>query len=186
MTFRHPPLPEFSRPVEIESLGDRPIRFDVHADPGERAKLARRFGLTELRSLSAHIDLERDAAGDIRLAGRITADVVQTCVVTLEPIRSTIEATVNRVFTSASGPDMDNSEEVFLAPDADEPAEHLAGGTIDVGEAVAETLGLEIDPFPRAPGAVFRGVSDGASDGAQDVEKSGLFAALAKLKKIRR
>lgn len=182
MTVRPPSAPEFSRPVDIESLGENPLRLDIQADAAECAKLARRFGLAELKNLSAHVDLERDPAGDIRLSGRLTADIVQTCVVTLDPVRSTIEAAVNRVFTSAVGPDTDNPEEIFLAPNDDEPAEPLAGGAIDVGEAVAETLGLEIDPFPRAPGAIFQGAAVGAPEGSQNIEKTGPFAALAKLK----
>ncbi len=174
--------PEFSRPVDVESLGTTPIRLDIRADAEERANLARRFGLVELKSLAANVTLERDAAGDIRLLGRFKAEVVQTCVVTLDPVPATIDAEVERVFTPAARPDADSSEEVFLAPEDDEPADGLADGIVDVGETVAEALALEIDPFPRAPGAVFQGLGTGEGDKAEDIEKSGPFAALAKLK----
>jgi uncharacterized metal-binding protein YceD (DUF177 family) len=182
MIARDPPVPEFSRPVDVESLGMSPVRLDIHADAEERANLARRFGLVELRSLSANVALERDAAGDVSLSGRLKAEVVQTCVVSLEPVHSTIDVRFDRVFSPAAEPDMESAEEVFLAPEDDEPAERLAGGVIDVGEAVAETLGLEIDPFPRAPGAVFTGAETGRPDAVQHTGKSGPFAALAKLK----
>jgi hypothetical protein len=29
----------------------------------------------------------------------------------------------------------------------------IEGGSIDLGEAVAETMALALDPYPRAPGA---------------------------------
>jgi uncharacterized metal-binding protein YceD (DUF177 family) len=182
MTAQDPPVPEFSRPVDVESLGEAPVRLDIHADAEERAKLARRFGLIELQSLSANVALERDAAGDIRLSGRLRAEVVQTCVVSLEPVRSSIDARFDRVYSPTAESGSENSEEIFLAPEDDEPAEWLAGGVVDVGEAVAETLGLEIDPFPRAPGAVFAGAETGRSDRAEDIDNTGPFAALAKLK----
>ena len=182
MVAHEKPAPEFSRPIDVESLGDSPIRLDIHADADERANLARRFGLVEVQSLSASVTLERDATGDVRLSGRLKAEIVQTCVVSLEPVRSTIDARFDRVFSSTAETGADSAEEVFLAPDDDELVEPLSGGIVDAGEAVAETLGLEIDPFPRAPGAIFTGAETGSSDKAEDIEKSGPFAALAKLK----
>lgn len=182
MTAQEKPAPEFSRPIDVESLGISPMRLDIQADAEERANLARRFGLVELPSLSASITLERDAAGDIRLSGRLKAEVVQTCVVSLEPVRSTIDARVDRVFSPGAEEGEESSEEIFVAPDIDEPAECLADGFVDAGEAVAETLGLEINPFPRAPGAVFTGAGTGPAGDEQPIENSGPFAALAKLK----
>jgi uncharacterized metal-binding protein YceD (DUF177 family) len=182
MTAKTHSIPEFSRPVDVETLGDVPVRLDIHADAEERAALARRFGLVDLASLSAHVSLERDAAGDVRLSGRLVADIAQTCVVSLETLRTTIDAPIERAFSPTAEPDAGGDEEVFLAPEDDEPADHYADGSIDVGEAVAEALGLEIDPFPRAPGAVFRGAEATPADMPQDVEKTGPFAALAKLK----
>ena len=52
------------------------------------------------------------------------------------------------------------------------------GAAIDVGEAVAETLSLGLDPYPRAPGA------DEAlkAAGVKSEEEAGPFAALAGLR----
>lgn len=176
------PAPEFSRPVDVESVGASPVHLDIHADAEERAGLCRRFGLVELPSLSARITLERDAAGTTRLSGRLKADVVQTCVVSLEPVRSTIDARVERIFSPNVETGAESAEEIFLAPEDDEPAEELADGFVDVGEVVAETLGLEIDPFPRAPGAVFAGAETAPPDAREGIENTGPFSALAKLK----
>jgi uncharacterized metal-binding protein YceD (DUF177 family) len=186
MTAHAPPAPEFSRPVDIESLSEAAETvLDIHADAEERANLARRFGLVRLDSLAATVSLERNAAGDVSLAGRLKAEVVQTCVVTLEPVRATIEARLTRIFSPAAESGVETRDEIFLAPEGDEPPEPLAGGYVDVGEVVAETLGLEIDPFPRSPGAVFTSAAAAPSEAGNNLEKSGPFAALAKLKERR-
>ena len=183
MTAHAPPAPEFSRPVDIESLSaTAATRLDINADAEERANLARRFGLVRLDSLAATVTLERNVAGDVSLSGQLKAEVVQTCVVTLEPVRSAIEAQFARVFTPAAEAGAETPDEIFLAPEGDEPPEYLAGSFVDVGEVVAETLGLEIDPFPRAPGAVFAGAAAAPTEADKNPEKSGPFAALAKLK----
>ena len=185
MPAHAPPAPEFSRPVDIESLSEAAVtRLDINADAEERTNLAHRFGLVQLDSLAATISLERNVAGDVSLSGQLKAEVVQTCVVSLEPVRSKIEARFARIFSPAAELGAETPDEIFIAPEGDEPPEYLAGGYVDVGEVVAETLGLEIEPFPRAPGAVFA-ASAAPSEAEKNPEKSGPFAALAKLKERR-
>jgi hypothetical protein len=46
-------------------------------------------------------------------------------------------------------------DELELDPDADDPPDVLDGEDIDLGGYVVEHLSLELDPFPRAPGAEF-------------------------------
>lgn len=68
---------------------------------------------------------------------------------------------------------------MLIAPDAEDPPEPLTDGAVDAGEAIAEQLALELDPFPRAPGAVFKGFS---SPREGDDRSGGPFAALARLR----
>lgn len=186
MPAHAPPAPEFSRPVDVETLGaPAATHFDIRANPEECANLARRFGLDQLDSLAASVSVARNLAGDVGLSGQFKAEVVQTCVVTLEPVRATIEARFARVFSPSAQSGTEPFDEIFLDPEADEPPEPLEGGVVDVGEVVAEALGLEIDPFPRAPGAVFAGAPPEPSEAAKNPEKSGPFAVLAKLKQRR-
>jgi len=81
------------------------------------------------------------------LSGRLRADVVQACVVSLEPVASAIE----QDFTLLYGPTQPGkSVMVDLETDVAEPFE---GDAIDIGEAAAQQLALALDPYPRAPGA---------------------------------
>lgn len=166
--------PEFSRPVRIDTLGSAPRRITVEADAGERAALARRFGLLALDRLAA--DAELSAEG-VRIAARGTIDarVVQACVATGEPLPVTVVARFALRFLPEAEAAADEEMELE-AGDLDTIG--YAGGAIDLGEAAAETLALELDPFPRAPDA------DAAlrAAGVVDEGAAGPFAALRALK----
>jgi uncharacterized metal-binding protein YceD (DUF177 family) len=141
------PAPEFARSVEPPQGVDRETVHVIAADEAERAALAVRFALLALDRLEAEIRLRRLAGGLVRLSATLTADVVQTCVVTLEPCPSRIDET----FTLLYGPSGD-ARDIVLDGEA-ETVEPFTGGRIDIGEAVAQQLSLALDPFPRSAGA---------------------------------
>jgi uncharacterized metal-binding protein YceD (DUF177 family) len=138
--------PEFSRPVEVARLGPGEAVYDLAADAPERAALARRFDLVSLDRLEAKVRLRRRAGGMVLLSARLEAELVQSDVVTLDPVRSAIADE----FTLLYGEAKDDPR--ALDPDAD-ASEPVVDGKIDLGEAVAQQLSLAIDPYPRAPAA---------------------------------
>lgn len=169
--------PEFSRAVQVRSLEPGVNELRIEADAGEREALARRFDLVAIGGLAATIRLTSDATGrTVRLEGNLTAEITQTCVVTLEPIERHIEAPIERLYAD------DALRE--LAGDVTALDEiEAVGGAIDVGEAAAEQLALEIDPFPRRADARFPGYADGAGPpDSVEARPQGPFAVLAKFK----
>ena len=146
---------ELSRLVETDRLGPEGLKLTVEATPEERQALAGRFDLLAVDSLTAEVEVAGEPDGvSFRLQGRLRADVVQSCVVTLDPVPAHIEEAFERVYVpgrpvaAARGP-----LETWVDPSNEEPAEPLIEGRIDVGEAIAEELGLALDPYPRRPGA---------------------------------
>jgi len=166
---------EFSRTFRRDEIGDRARDVRIEANEDERAALARRFDLQALDGLAGTAAITRSAAG-IRASGRIEARVVQNCVVTGQPVPAAIDEPFELLFV----------EEAALASDAEEIELSSAdcdvigydGQAIDLGEALAQTLALALDPFPRAPGAdaVLR------EAGVLKEEEAGAFGALAGLK----
>lgn len=144
-------IPEFSRPILVDTIPARGCEIDVVANAEECAALARRFQVVAVEALTARIHLQAMAGGAVfRVRGRLDAKVVQTCVVTLEPLEQSIKADFSLTF----GASAENAGlEVDLSMDEDDPPESLKDGAIDVGEVVAEHLALALDPFPRREGA---------------------------------
>lgn len=180
----HWPPPELSRPFSVARLTEEGEPFRFEAGSAERAALATRFELLDLPSLTAEGRISTfDHGHGVRVEGIVRAEVVQACVVTLEPVPARIEEPFVRTYTSRlSSRVADVEAEAVVDMEEDDPPEPLTGGTVDVGEAVAETLGLALDPYPRIPGAVLP--SDGAGQSAADVtnplgnERESPFSAL--------
>jgi Large ribosomal RNA subunit accumulation protein YceD len=139
--------PEFSRRIQLARLGAHETAYPISAEAAEREALARRFDLLSLDRLEAEIHLQRVGGGMVRLSGRLSADVVQACVVSLEPVASVIE----QDFAMLYGP-TEPGKSVMVDLEADVP-EPFEGDAIDIGEAAAQQLALALDPYPRAPGA---------------------------------
>lgn len=184
-----PPTPEFSRPLAVESLENDGATLSVEANAEERARLAERFGLIGIDSLKAEVWVAPEPGGELfRMDGAFTADVTQTCVVTLEALPAHVEDSFVRLYSTAA--DADDPVDEHLDLDAEDPPDPVEGGHIDVGEAIAEQLALSLDPFPRKPGISFTdyspdptgGSADSVAGAAESGAADGPFAALARLK----
>jgi uncharacterized metal-binding protein YceD (DUF177 family) len=170
--------PEFSRIVLVDQVPSRGMEMPIEANAAECAALARRFDLRSIEALSARLHLKAMAGGTIfRVGGHISARVVQTCVVTLEPIPATVEEDFDMTFGGQE--DDDEGGELDLSFDDTDPPEPLADGGIDVGEAVAEHLALALDPFPRKAGAAFIEPPEAP---IEEAEKPNPFAVLEQLR----
>ena len=162
---------EFPRQVDLREIRDAPVKLE--AAPEERAALARRFGVITVERLEAAVTLER-VGDDVMAQGRLTAAIVQSCAVTGDDLAVAIDEPLAFRFVPESSVE---AEEIELdSGDLDEIP--YSGTTLELGEAVAQSLALAIDPFATGPEA--DRVRKEA--GLQDEAASGPFAALAALK----
>lgn len=170
---------EFSRVIDTRALAEEGETFRYEASDAERAAIASWLSLITLRRLEATVDATPVAKGGVRLKVAFTADVVQSCVTTLEPLSTCLQEAFELLYlpeipgqnsTSAVGITVD------VDLDEDEP-EVLIGDKIDAGAAITEHLVLALEPYPRKPGVVFDSVRPAVSK-APD----GPFSALRELK----
>jgi uncharacterized metal-binding protein YceD (DUF177 family) len=145
---------ELDHEVVIEPWPEGGLGIELEATAQERCSVARRFDLVELRSLSASGRLEREGR-ELRFRGRLQAEVVQSCVVSLEPVASRIEAPIERRYRRLAPGEAPQELGLLVDPEA-EDVEPLRGPSIDFGEAVAEELGLALELYPRAGDAYER------------------------------
>jgi uncharacterized metal-binding protein YceD (DUF177 family) len=176
--------PEFSFPVEVQSLPPSGRVYTITADADARARVAVRLGLRALDKLTAQLEILPHSTG-ATVTGYVEADVVQNCVVTLGPVPAHLREDVAIKFVAPQDikrrPDDDEEEEII---DIDEePPEVILDGRIDLGEVAVSQVALGLDPYPRAPGASFDPAKWGV-EGEKALPASP-FAALAKLKQPR-
>jgi uncharacterized metal-binding protein YceD (DUF177 family) len=164
----------FAHHLRLDQIRDGE-RLDLTADEAERQAIASRLRIECLKRLEAHATLSR--TGEVvRADGRLVAALDQSCVVTGEPVAAHVDEAFEILFMPepATGPD----EEIELG-EADCDIVFHDGAAIDLGTAIADTLALSIDPYPRSAAA------DAAlkEAGVLTEEQAGPFAALAALKK---
>ncbi|WP_086617452.1 YceD family protein [Erythrobacter tepidarius] len=175
------PLPpsELARIIKVRALPSAPVV--IEADPDERAALARRFGLGAVESLRAEVTLEPKPRA-IRATGRLVAAIMQPCAISGEDFPVTIDAPIDLRFVEEGTralPDDENAEIELDTDDCDEI--DYAGEMFDLGEAVAQTLGLAIDPYAQGPNAdAARKAAGILPEGQQEGPLAAMLAALKK------
>lgn len=170
------PAHGFRKTVAVSKIGEQGLRQTIAANEEERAKIAAFLGLQGVRALSADVALSRSRAKGVLVAGSFKADVVQTCVVTLEPLDAKVEGEFERRFQPAEAvrEEFEEANEILVDPLAEDPPEPL-GHEIDLGEILVEELSLNLEPYPRKPGVEYHA-------GPAEGRRENPFAALAKLK----
>ncbi|MDE2406048.1 MAG: DUF177 domain-containing protein [Sphingomonadales bacterium] len=165
--------PEFSRVIDLRSITDKPVALAATAP--ECAALARRFDLVAVHRLEATVTLVRDK-DTVRADGRIHAEIVQACAISAEDLAVAIDEPLSlRFVPPVTGYKPD--EEIEIDERMCDEIE-FTGGRFDLGEAVAQSLALAIDPFLTGPQADAARAAAGLADPAA----TGPFAALAALK----
>ena len=166
---------DFAHRLPLNQIRDGE-RIELSADEEERARIADRLGLRALNRVDAHATLERKGEV-VRARGRLKASLCQSCVVTDEPVEASVDDPFDIVFLPepVSG---ESQDEVGLAG-ADCDVVFHDGSAIDLGSAIADSLALGLDPYPRSPGAEAALKEAGVLSEAE----AGPFAALAKHKR---
>jgi uncharacterized metal-binding protein YceD (DUF177 family) len=166
---------DWTKPLRLHEVGRGPVTLALEPDAAQRAKIARDNGLEGLPSLTAQVTVKPWLDG-AEITGRFQAVVEQICSVSLDPFEQRLAGEIDVRVVPAGSPHASSEEggEVELDPEAPDPPDVLEGDVVDVAAYVVEHLALEIDPFPRKPGAQF--------DYAPPTEEASPFAALKTLK----
>ena len=165
----------FAHDLRLDQIRDAD-RLDMAADDKEREAIARRFGLERLDRLEAHAVFSCN--GDlVRAKGRLQASLTQSCVVTGEPVASHVDEPFELMFMPE--PDGGKPDEEIELGESDCDIVFHDGARIDLGSAIADTLALSIDPYPRSAGAEAALKEAGIMTEAE----ASPFAVLAKLRK---
>lgn len=172
--------PELSRLVKPRALPGEPLV--IEASEAERAALAERFGITAIPALTATVDFDtRDGA--VLASGTLTATIEQPCAITGEELTyDAEEALALRFVPAGSLPEHTPDEEIELdSEDLDEI--EYEGDAFDLGEAIAQTLALAIDPYREGPDADEARKKAGITSDEDQAPSGPLAEALAALKK---
>jgi uncharacterized metal-binding protein YceD (DUF177 family) len=207
---------EFNRIIRVDNIAEDGEVIAFSATDAECAALAARMGLLTLNSLQADVTAspllsrrqQRGPYKGIHLHVAFRADVVQSCVVTLEPVTASVsdEFEVDFLPKGAdpadvigtgsprdSGKEMKKEEtvddwlegledgEMVIDSEEADPPEIMRGGVVEIGELIVENLSLALDPYPRRAGEEMD-LTRAGDNNEDNVVRDNPFAVLASLK----
>jgi uncharacterized metal-binding protein YceD (DUF177 family) len=148
--------PLWSRTIGLGDLARGPVTLDLEADGATRQAIARELGLERLDGLTARVTATPWLDG-AEIRGRLQARMTQVCSLSGEPFEDELSAdfSLRAVPAGSAAAPVTDSEEIDLDPEGEDPPDVLESDRLDLAAYVVEHLALEIDPFPRKPGAVF-------------------------------
>ena len=172
--------PPLTRKVKLATV-EQGAEKTIEIDSAERTAIMALLDLVDLEGLRFDYRLREGRGKRVHLTGRLRADVVQTCVVSLDPVPASIDVPVEADFWPPE-------KIAALHERADDPAqageidwpEPIEGDTIDLGPLVYETLATALDPYPKKTGAQFEWTD---SKQSAETPKNNPFAVLKGLKK---
>lgn len=170
----------YLRPMRTADLAQRkPTRFELRPEGAALEALAAATGAAALSDVRFAGELRPSGRHDWILEGRLTAEAVQPCVVTLAPVATRIAEEVRRRYLSEM-PEAPEGGETEMPED--ETVEPLSG-VIDPGRVMEEALALALPLYPRAEGAAL-GEAVFAEPGVAPLREAEVkpFAGLAALR----
>ncbi len=148
-------IPPLSNVYDLSDVPDAGAEVVIAPNAGQRTRLAEWAGVDAVEHFEGRIVLQRRSANRFAYEATIAADVVQSCVVTLEPVHSHLAFNVERLLHLSTRPAARRLSNHELAPDADEGTEEIQDSRFDLAVPLLEDFALAVDPYPRAPGVVF-------------------------------
>lgn len=169
---------EFSHIVKLGDIGAGPTRLHIVASADQRTALAKRFDLESLDMLEADLSLSRDARG-VLAEGSFAAKLAQYCIATHDPVPTEMNEALAIRFVAEPA----HGEDAEIELDADDCDTIFHDGQIvDLGEAVAQSMGLALNPYPRSASAETALKKAGVVSEEDAKEEASPFSALAALK----
>ena len=174
------PPPPISKMFRVDELKDGEER-SIEVNRVEREAITKLLELVALDDLRFTFRIHRRGEGRLAVSGTLAADVTQTCVVSLEPVASTLEVPVEIEFWPRHLIEdrTETIDEAVSHGTLDWP-EPIIDSKIDLGPVIYETLATGLDPYPKREGVSFEWAEPGPESGPEEKPESS-FAALKRL-----
>lgn len=154
---------EWSHFYDVDDLESKPETLTIEASDEELQDVARRFGVNAIKGAKATLTLNREQGGRIiHVTGSFEAQVTQECVVSGDPVETTLSEALEGWFAdkektvsfAAAKRERDVSQshgEIELVPEEEDP-EPIIEGVIDLGELVTQHISLALPEYPHKDG----------------------------------
>jgi uncharacterized metal-binding protein YceD (DUF177 family) len=143
------------RIYDLGTLSEAGYEKTITASDTELARLAKWEGVEGVTRFEGRVTLKRLSQKRFRYEAELGAEVLQDCVVTLEPVHTQISRKFSRDLHYIPGRPDEKPDLVTLSAIEDETTEEIGSLRFDLAGPLLEEFSLAVDPYPRAPGVEF-------------------------------
>jgi len=155
----HEPKPKasFSYRVRRDDVPVDGLTRQMKATSEQCAAIAGALDILAVEELSAVLEVVRWGANGLSVSGRFHGRIVQTSVVSLDPVIEEVSEELDLKFA----PEGERNErpvasaEIVVDPLTEDPPEILGEQGVDLGHVVIEHLAMAMNPYPRKAGEEF-------------------------------
>ncbi len=145
-----------SFPVSVGRLPQKGLNVKIEANARELETLRDFHELLDVKSFKADLQIVPWKKDGVRVRGEVHAEIVQSCIVTLEPIEAKVDAEIDTIFVPENSRlarlPLDENGELIISAEGPDIPETFSGDTLDAGAIAEEFFELAIDPYPRKEG----------------------------------
>lgn len=148
-------LPELE--VLVSKLPNTGRNIIFEAEPGVLPVIQKQLDVEQVTKFQAKLLARPWKKGGMALKGDVLVNVTQACVVTSEPVRNELQIDIDRKFLPSGKAirreQLNEEGELVIDPDAFDLPDEFHGDKVGLWDSLLEEIILNLDPFPRAPGA---------------------------------
>jgi uncharacterized metal-binding protein YceD (DUF177 family) len=146
-----------TRLYDLADLSEAGYEARIVPDAKDLARLAEWVEVQVIEKFEGIVELRRQGRDRFLYEADLEVDVVQSCVVTLEPVTSHISRHFHRVLHLIPNVHRfaDKGGAVTIDAGDDDAPEEIARSRYDLAGPLLEEFVLAIDPYPRRPGVAF-------------------------------
>lgn len=180
----------WSYPFDTRDM-EEVVDLSISPSPDERLKLGQHLDVDAVDGLNVEYRLSRPKGSHaVRVEGKLKAKLKQTCVVSMEPMRTEVEDKFESYYADYEQATPFSKAQKALykkygveevpVMDEDQDPEPMHNGKIDLGELAMQYLSLSIDPYPHKRGLEKN--TDIQEEGMEKESRENPFEALRTLK----
>lgn len=165
--------------VSIQKIPVSGLNLPVHLTSVQFDIFKKELSLLDIRNFKSEICVTPLEHGRYSAQGYVSAQIVQSCVITLEDITSEIYEEIDTQFVPKNNENIRLLlEELETDPTENSDFELIDQDKLNIGQLIFEVFSTAIDPYPRKEGANF----DWTEEDAQKNSSNNPFAVLKELK----
>ncbi len=148
----------FEHFTDLTNLSEAGQEIALAPDEAARSAIAHWAELEALPGFKAQIRIKRVSPNRFAYQAEFEAEVVQLCVVTMEPVTSRLRGNFSRdlhLIRATRQKQLPELAELALGVGEDEAPEEIESPHFDLAGPVLEEFSLSLDPYPRKQGANF-------------------------------